>query len=98
MKLFHRHLFLTYKEGTPESHIEGSIKLALSMKDTIDVVQDVKVYRNVTESPRHSDIGFRISFKSAEDLEVYGPHPEHAKLKEFDAPYFGKASVIDYWD
>lgn len=68
------------------------------MKDTIEVVEDVKVFRNVTQSPRHSDVGFRISFKSEEDLAVYGSHPDHVKLKEYDKPFFGSAAVNDCWD
>ncbi|BCD63014.1 hypothetical protein NitYY0826_C1904 [Nitratiruptor sp. YY08-26] len=69
----------------------------LSMKNYIEVLQDIEVGIDFSRSPRSYDLALVTTFTTKEDLETYRIHPYHQKtivawLKEIGT----ETKVVDY--
>ena len=69
-----------------------------ALKGKVDLIQDYEWGTNV--SPEGLDDGFThcffVTFKNAEDLKKYLPHPEHQKFVKTLKGVIDKVLVVDY--
>lgn len=96
----YRHVVLfKFKDDAPKADIEKVEKAFAALKEkTGDLIQDFEWGLNV--SPETHDQGFThcylVTFKSADDLKEYLPHPEHKAFGALLGPVLDKVLVVDF--
>ncbi len=68
----------------------------LNMKDKIEVLLDLEVGVNFSESPRAFDLALVTDFKTKEDLKTYSTHPVHLPVVEWIKENSIETKVVDY--
>ena len=68
----------------------------LNMKDKIEVLLNLEVGVNFSESPRAFDLALVTDFKTKEDLKTYSTHPVHLPVVEWIKENSIETKVVDY--
>ncbi len=68
----------------------------LSMKEHIDVLQDIEVGIDFSRSERSYDLALVTTFASKEDLETYRIHPYHQEIVQWLKVNDTQTKVVDY--
>ena len=72
---------LKLKDNTEEAVLKVKEEL-LSMKDSIEFLNDIIVELNTREGESNFDILFITMFESTEDFDSYIVHPVHVKVSQ----------------
>ncbi len=70
--------------------------MLLSMKGEIEVLRDLEVGVNFSNSPRAFDLALVTDFDSREDLKIYATHPKHLPILDFVKKSGIETKVVDY--
>lgn len=92
-----RHIVLfDLHEDAPLDAIEAG---AYQMGKDIEVIQHIEWGRNLDFNTRNDGYDFvlLVEFASVEDLEIYGPHPDHDVFRDIVRPHIERILVVDYW-
>ena len=88
-------VFFQLKNNTPQQAEEVKEKL-LTMKENIEVLQDIEVGINFAQEERAYDIALITSFKNREDLNTYAKHPFHQNIITYMQSVSISSKVVDY--
>lgn len=66
------------------------------LEELIDVLKNMEVGINFTESPRAFDLSLYSTFESRADLKIYAEHEEHLKVLELIKEVTLETKVVDY--
>ena len=96
-----RHIVLfDLKEESQTVDILNTIEAATyQMAEDIEVIQHIEWGSNLDFNTRNDGYDFvlLVEFASIEDLEVYGPHPDHDVFRAIVGPHVERVLVVDYW-
>ncbi len=66
------------------------------LKKKIAVVNGLEVGRNISDSPRSSDIVLYTEFKDLDNLDIYRTHPAHQSVVDYLQEIVSEIRVTDY--
>jgi hypothetical protein len=66
------------------------------LADTIDVIRDLQVGRDVIATDLSYDVAWIIEVDSPEDLETYRVHPDHQVVVEWIREHRSDMAVCDF--
>jgi hypothetical protein len=89
-------VFIKYREGTSDSHIDEFLRRTRALPESIPVVRDLEVGRDVLHSPRSWDVMLAMRFHSLEELREYQSHPAHRALMAFNDPQVADVGSVDF--
>lgn len=92
-----RHVvFFSFTEETPDDVVDEIGQTLIALEESIEVIESLEWGESIAEGQEYSHC-LLVNFNSEEDLDIYGPHPEHQKFIEDYKKYFAKVAVVDYW-
>ena len=77
-------------------NIEKAVNALKSLKGNIDFLHSVEIGVDITESDRSYDIILTTEFNNQEDLNKYGPHPNHLPVVKIIKSLCSGSIVVDY--
>lgn len=77
-------------------HAGNLIQRLEDLKKRIDVIDGLEVGRNISDSPRSSDIVLYTEFKDLENLDIYRTHPAHQSVVDYLKEIVSEIRVTDY--
>ncbi len=89
-------VWFAFKEGTSEERIKFHEDGLRALKDKIPNIIDLKVGRNFTDRAPGFVLGLSVTLTDKAALEVYGPHPEHAKVAGAIREDAEKVMAVDF--
>jgi hypothetical protein len=95
-----RHVVLfRFKETTTPEQIEQIQAAFAALPAKIDEIYDFEWGTDVSvENLAHGfSHCFLVTFQTAQDRDIYLPHPAHQEFVALISPYLEKVLVIDYW-
>lgn len=75
-------LFKFKNDTTKEQKEEGTRRLR-SLKTVLPGIIDIQANHNFSDRSKGYDMGLTVRFKSRDDLETYGPSPEHQAVVSY---------------
>ncbi len=88
-------VFFKLKENTPID-AETIKERLLTMKEHIEVLQNIEVGINFAQEERAYDIALLTDFNSEKDLNIYAKHPFHQNIITFMKEVAISSKVVDY--
>ena len=88
-------VFIKYRQGTSDAHIDEFLRRTRALPESIPVVRDLEVGRDVLHSPRSWDVMLAMRFNSLEELREYQTHPAHQALMAFNDPQVADVGSVD---
>lgn len=83
-------------DATPEQE-DRLISMLRGLKGRIPGIIDLTVGRNFTpERGQGHSVGLVVRFEDRASLAAYGPHPNHAPVKEYIAQVCESTLAVDY--
>ncbi len=89
-------VFIKYRQGTSDAHIDEFLRRTRALPESIPVVRDLEVGRDVLHSPRSWDVMLAMRFNSLEELREYQTHPAHQALMAFNNPQVADVGTVDF--
>jgi hypothetical protein len=71
-------------------------KRLLSLKDKVEVLQNIEVGLNFADEERAYDIALLTDFKDENDLKTYAVHPYHLEVVAFIKTVANSSKVVDF--
>lgn len=71
-------------------------KRLLSLKENIEVLQNIEVGLNFADEERAYDIALITDFKDRDDLETYAVHPYHLEVVSYIKTVALSSKVVDF--
>ncbi len=69
----------------------------LGMREGLgDLLKDIEIGINFSNSPRAFDLALVTLFENREDLKTYSTHPVHLPVIEYIKSVNGETKVVDY--
>ncbi len=68
----------------------------MSMKEKIEVLKEIEVGLDFSDSPRSYDLALVTVFQSKEDLKIYATHEIHLPIVEYLKSIDTVTKVVDY--
>jgi hypothetical protein len=95
-----RHIVLFDLKAETDAETLAAIEAgANQMGVDIEQIQHIEWGRNLDFNTRNDGYDFvlLVEFASIEDLEIYGPHPDHDVFRDIVRPHVERILVVDYW-
>ena len=73
-------VMIKFGEQTTKEQKDEVVSRARNLQNLIPGIIDLKVGHNFSTRSQGYDIGLTVRFERRDQLEAYGPHPEHQKL------------------
>jgi hypothetical protein len=89
-------VFIKYKQDTSDAHVDEFIRKTRALTESIAVLRDLEVGRDVLRTPRSWDVMLAMRFNSLEELREYQAHPAHQALMDFNNPQVAEVGSVDY--
>lgn len=77
-------------------HAGNLIQRLEDLQKKIDVVDCLEAGRNISDSPRSSDIVLYTEFKDLDNLDIYRTHPAHQSVVDYLQEIVSEIRVTDY--
>ncbi len=71
-------------------------KKLLSLKEEVEVLQNIEVGLNFADEERAYDIALLTDFKNEEDLNSYAVHPYHLEVVKYVKKVALSSKVVDF--
>ena len=68
----------------------------LSLKNKVEVLQNIEVGLNFANEERAYDIALITDFKNKNDLDIYAVHPYHLEVVEYIKTVALSSKVVDF--
>jgi transcriptional regulator NrdR family protein len=89
-------VFIKYKTGTDEKHIEQFCQKIRALSDEINEIEALEVGRDILREARSWDVLLSIQFASIAALRVYQQHPAHQAVMKFNDPFVAEIGAVDF--
>lgn len=88
-----------FKPDASAEKIKDVEQAFVALKSKIPQIAGLEWGTEIDEAKKEKGFShcFVVTFKSKEDLETYGPHPEHQAFVDLIKPVLGEVFVIDFW-
>ena len=90
------YVFLKYRDGTTDGHIDAFCERMRALRDTIGEVQHLEIGRDELRDARSWDLVLIMRFASAEALRAYQRHPDHLAVMGFNDPFVANVASVDF--
>ncbi|MFT5691181.1 MAG: hypothetical protein ACI92E_000506 [Oceanicoccus sp.] len=94
--MLHHYVFLKYKSGTTDAHIQVFCKKMLALQSSIKEVQHIEIGLDELHDERSWDLILIMQFASFVDLRIYQHHPEHIAAIEFNRLHVANVGSLDF--
>ena len=94
--MLQHYVFLKYRDGTTERHIDAFCERMCALRGTIDGIQRLEIGRDELHDERSWDLVLIMEFASAEALRAYQRHPDHLVVKTFNDPFVANMASVDF--
>jgi hypothetical protein len=91
-----RHIVFFKLPDNSSEKIKELKDMLLGMKGEVEVLVDLEVGVNFSQSPRAYDLALITDFKSRDDLKTYSTHPKHLPIVEFIKKSSIETKVVDF--
>ena len=91
-----RHIVFFKLPDNSVEKIEELKNMLLGMKNEVEVLQNIEVGVNFSQSPREYDLALITDFKTKEDLKIYSTHPKHLPIVDFIKQSGIETKVVDF--
>jgi hypothetical protein len=91
-------VFIKYKQDTSDAHIDEFVRRTRALSESIPVLRELEVGRDVLHTPRSWDVMLAMRFDSLEELREYQLHPAHQALMAFNNPQVAEVGSVDYYE
>jgi hypothetical protein len=91
-----KHIVFFKLKNNTQAHCQEIQTKLLTMKENIEVLQDIEVGINFAEEERAYDLALLTEFKTEEDLDIYAKHPFHQNIITFMKSVAISSKVVDY--
>ncbi len=91
-----KHIVFFKLEDNSQAHCEVVRNRLLTMREHIEVLQNIEVGINFAKEERAYDLALLTDFKSQEDLTIYAKHPFHQDIITFIKSVAISSKVVDY--
>ena len=89
-------VFIKYKQGTSDAHIDEFLERTRALSESIPMLCDLEVGRDVLHTARSWDVMLAMRFNSLEELHEYQVHPAHQALMAFNNPQVADVGSVDF--
>ncbi len=89
-------VFIKYRPGTTDAHIDEFLRRTRALPESIPVVRDLEVGRDVLHTARSWDVMLAMRFDSLDELREYQVHPAHQALMAFNDPQVADVGSVDF--
>ena len=89
-------VFIKYKPGTSDAHIDEFLQRTRALTESIPVLRDLEVGRDVLRTARSWDVMLAMRFNSLEELREYQTHPAHHALMAFNNSQVVEVGSVDF--
>ncbi len=89
-------VFIKYKTGTPESHVQIFCEKMLALPKLIPEILDLEIGQDEFHEERSWDLILIMRFESEDTLRTYQKHSEHVAAIQFNNPLVDKVGAIDF--
>ena len=90
------YVFLKYRDGTTDGHVDAFCERMRALRDTIGEVQHLEIGRDELRDARSWDLVLIMQFASAEALRAYQRHPDHLAVMGFNDPFVANVASVDF--
>lgn len=90
------HVVVFHFKESAKPQLDEAVRRLLAMKDTVDVVRDIKAGKDFLHSGRSYDLGLVVTLDDRAALAVYNDHPAHLPVKEFLGQLYDQAIAVDF--
>ncbi len=91
-----RHIVFFKLPDNSKDKIQELKNMLLSMKGEVEVLKNIEVGINFSQSPRAFDLALIADFETKEDLKKYSTHPKHLPIIDFIRKSGIETKVVDY--
>lgn len=92
-----RHVVMfKFKDETSDDDRQQFVNSLHQLTNDIDVIKQLEVGENVTDSPRACDVVLIVDLEGENALRVYGDHPDHQPVKQRAGEICSASYVVDY--
>jgi hypothetical protein len=91
-----KHIVFFKLKDKSQAHCEIVREKLLTMKNNIEVLQDIEVGINFADEERAYDLALLTAFKNREDLNTYAKHPFHQDIITYMKQIAVSSKVVDY--
>jgi hypothetical protein len=85
--MLQHYVFLKYRNGTTDDHVEAFCERMLALRGTIGEIQHLEIGRDELHEARSWDLVLIMQFASPEALRAYQRHPDHLAVMGFNDPF-----------
>jgi hypothetical protein len=89
-------VFIRYKPGTSDAHIEEFLRMTRALPASIPTLRDLEAGRDMLHGARSWDVLLAMRFDSLDELREYQVHPVHQALMAFNNPQVADVGSVDF--
>jgi hypothetical protein len=94
--MLQHYVFLKYRNGTTDDHVEAFCERMLALRGTIGEIQHLEIGRDELHEARSWDLVLIMQFASPEALRAYQRHPDHLAVMGFNDPFVADVASVDF--
>jgi len=95
--MLQHYVFIKYRSGTPEAHIEEFRSRMLALRAQIAEIASLEIGRDILRDARSWDLVLDMRFVSLEALRRYQQHPAHVAVMQFNQPCVADVASVDFF-
>ena len=94
--MLQHYVFLKYRTGTTEGHVDAFCERMLALRGTIGEIQHLEIGRDELHEARSWDLVLIMRFASRQALRAYQRHPDHLAVMAFNDPFVADVASVDF--
>jgi hypothetical protein len=94
--MLQHYVFLKYRHGTTDGHVEAFCERMFALRGTIGEIQHLEIGRDELHEARSWDVVLIMHFASREALRAYQRHPDHLAVMGFNDPFVADVASVDF--
>ena len=91
-----KHIVMFKLQEKNQTNIKKVVNALKNLEGNIDILRSVEIGVNITDSERNYDVALTTEFDNQNDLDIYGPHPNHIPVVEIIRSLCSGSVVVDY--
>jgi hypothetical protein len=95
--MLQHYVFIKYRAGTADSHIEEFRRRMLALRSVIAEIGHLEVGRDILHDARSWDLVLVMRFASVEALRCYQQHEAHQQVMQFNQPCVADVASVDFF-
>ena len=94
--MLQHYVFLKYRHGTDETHVQAFCERMLALRVTIPAIQHLEIGRDELHDSRSWDLVLIMKFESVVALRAYQTHAAHLAVMAFNQPFVDSVASVDF--